>query len=61
MADKVDVELAHGWDGHDPGARVSLDAQQAADLIRAGYAVPATVTAAKAVGVDADEAATKRK
>jgi hypothetical protein len=61
MADKVDVELAHPWDGHEVEERVSVSHDTAAELFRAGIARPATVSAAKAAGVDADEAATKRK
>lgn len=61
MADKVDVELAHPWNGSEVGDRVSVSADTAAELVRGGIARPATVSAAKAAGVDADEAATKRK
>jgi hypothetical protein len=60
MAD-VDVVLVHPWRDKEVNERLSLDADLAAELVRSGTAVAATVADAKAVGADADDAATKRK
>lgn len=57
MADKVKIQLAAHHGGKVPGDSVEVDAAEAKRLIRGGVAVPATKTAAKAVGADPDTAA----
>lgn len=57
----VSVELNHHWRDHVPGDRVDLDEELARSLYSAGVARPATVSDAKAVAVDPDEAASKKK
>lgn len=60
MADTVKVTLSAHHQGGKPGDSLELDAAEAKRLIGGGIAVPATVTAAKAVGADPDTAATKK-
>lgn len=58
--DLVDVKFTNFTGDYSPGQRGSLPAEEAKRFIRAGVAVPATASAAKAVGADPDTAATKR-
>lgn len=48
-AEKIEVVLAHPYDGKAPGDRASYDEQTAIRLVRAGYARYATKAAEKAV------------
>ncbi len=57
---KVEVQFAHPYKSHQPGSVASLDEHEAARLVEAGYAVPAKVSDAKAVGASPDDAASKR-
>ena len=41
---------------HKPGDKISVDESTARTLVRAGVAIPATVTAAKKIDADPDEA-----
>lgn len=59
MAD-VTVTLAAHHQGHAPGDRITVDSIEAKRLLHAGVAAPSTVPDAKAAGIDAAEAATKR-
>lgn len=54
--DKVEVILAHGYKGKNPGDRVGYDADTARMLVRAGYARYATKGAEKAAEVAAPAA-----
>jgi hypothetical protein len=56
-----EVQIRHDIDGHKVGDRVEVDAAEAKRLIKAGYAVAATVPAAKELRVDPESAATKNK
>lgn len=58
---EVEVVLAHPWNGHAVNDRVSVTDQEALDLIRAGYAVPATKPNATKLGVDPETAKTAKK
>lgn len=58
--DEVKVEFRHFTGDHTPGERVALPADEAKRFVRAGVAVPATVTDAKRVAADPETAATKR-
>ena len=61
MADKVTVQFtAFGHADHKPGDRDDLDPAEAKRLVKAGVAVYATVSDAKAAGGDLESAATKR-
>lgn len=60
MAETVKLTLSAHHDGQKPGDTLEVDAAEAKRLINAGVAVPSTVTAAKAAGVDAETAASKR-
>jgi hypothetical protein len=60
MADKVKVQLAHPYEGKNPGDTVSYDGETARMLIAGGWANPATVAEAGKVGADPDTAATKK-
>lgn len=57
---KVELTLSHPHGKKSPGDKVTVSEDEARSLIRAGVAVPSTVTAAKAVDADPADAATKR-
>jgi hypothetical protein len=54
----MEVQYSHDYEGHKAGERVTVDRDEAKRLIKAGYAVPATVPAAKELRVDPETAAT---
>jgi hypothetical protein len=60
MADKVEVKLSHPWRDKDVNDVVAVDADTASQLIRSGTGRAATVSDAKAAGVDPAEAASKK-
>jgi hypothetical protein len=57
---KVKVQLAHPYEGKNPGDTVSYDSETARMLINGGWANPATVAEADKVGADSSTAATKK-
>lgn len=57
----ADVQLAHPYDGNEPGDRITVDEETARRLLTAGYAVPATKPEAEKLGVDPEQAATAKK
>lgn len=62
----VDVQLSHPYRDstgkrHEVGARVTLDDNDAHQVITSGRGVPATKSAAQAAGVDPESAATAKK
>ncbi len=63
----IPLKLIHPWrnattqEVHDQGARIELDFEQAAGLVAANIAIPATKPAAEELGVDVNLAATADK
>ena len=60
MADTVKLTLSAHHKGGKPGDTLEVSASEAKRLIRGGIAAPATVPAAKSLGVDPETAATKK-
>jgi len=60
VADKVKLTLSAHHQGKAPGDSIEVESPEAKRLISAGVAVPATVSAAKAVGAPAEDAASKK-
>ena len=59
--DKINLVLAHPYDGKAPGAKLSLDRAEALQLIEAGYASVSTEAEAKAAGLDPETTPTAKK
>lgn len=57
MSDTVKIQLSAHHAGKVPGDSIEVDAAEAKRLVRGGIAIPATKTAAKAVGADPETAA----
>lgn len=53
MPAEVKLTLAARHDGNKPGDSITVDVAEAKRLVRAGVAVPANVTAEKAIEPDA--------